>query len=157
MTFRTLRVWTLALLAAAPTALAMSDRMSDNGDGTVSDSATGLVWQQTDDNTLRTWAEALQYCEDLELAGQSDWRLPNVKELVSISDKDARDPAIDESVFGISDVVDYEHYPYYSSTPSTAYNPVIWGVDFQFGQTTEYAAGSNPEAYARCVRSGGEA
>ncbi len=58
----------------------------DNGDGTISDSATGLMWQKSDsqnDAGGRSWEEALSYCEALTLpsGGYSDWRLPNVREL----------------------------------------------------------------------------
>ena len=58
----------------------------DNGDGSISDLATGLMWQQADDGTTRNWEEALEYCENLNHAGYSDWRLPNAKELHSIID-----------------------------------------------------------------------
>ncbi|MGQ1785813.1 sulfatase-like hydrolase/transferase [Saccharicrinis sp. GN24d3] len=58
----------------------------DNGDGTITDLATGLMWQQGDDGTARNWEDALQYCEDLTHGGHSDWRLPNAKELHSILD-----------------------------------------------------------------------
>ncbi len=58
----------------------------DNGDGTVTDLATGLTWQQGDDGVGRNWEEALEYCEDLGLAGSDDWRLPNAKELQGIVD-----------------------------------------------------------------------
>ena len=58
----------------------------DNGDGTVTDRATGLTWAQADSGTGMTWEEALQYAEDLKLAGHDDWRLPNAKELQAIVD-----------------------------------------------------------------------
>ncbi|MBN2586954.1 MAG: DUF1566 domain-containing protein [Candidatus Fermentibacteraceae bacterium] len=58
----------------------------DNGDGTVTDTATGLMWQQADDGTGRNWEEALAFAEDLCLAGYDDWRLPNAHELQSIVD-----------------------------------------------------------------------
>ncbi len=58
----------------------------DNEDGTITDNATGLMWQQADDGTTRNWENALQYCENLTHAGYSDWRLPNAKELHSIID-----------------------------------------------------------------------
>ncbi len=83
----------------------------DNGDGTITDTATGLMWQKVDDGMTRNWQEALSYAENLELAGHDDWRLPNAKELQSIIDysrsPDATDPskqgpAIDPS-FGITD------------------------------------------------------
>ncbi|MCP4414408.1 MAG: DUF1566 domain-containing protein [Gammaproteobacteria bacterium] len=59
---------------------------NDNSDGTVSDNATGLMWQQSDDGNSRDWVNALSYCENLTLGEQSDWRLPNAKELQSIVD-----------------------------------------------------------------------
>jgi hypothetical protein len=58
----------------------------DNGDGTITDNATGLMWQQADDGTTRDWENALSYSESLTLGGHNDWRLPNAKELHSILD-----------------------------------------------------------------------
>lgn len=55
-----------------------------NGDGTISDLATGLMWQESDDGVARNWEEALAYAEGVTLGGYSDWRLPNAKELQSI-------------------------------------------------------------------------
>lgn len=62
------------------------NELVDNGDGTVSDLATGLMWQKVDDGKGRDWREALDYAEHLELAGYHDWRLPDQKELHSIVD-----------------------------------------------------------------------
>jgi len=58
----------------------------DNGDCTVTDRATRLMWQQTDSGIGMDWEDALAYAESLQLAGHDDWRLPNVKELQSIVD-----------------------------------------------------------------------
>ncbi|NPD45708.1 DUF1566 domain-containing protein [Lentimicrobium sp. S6] len=72
----------------------------DNGDGTISDNATGLMWQQVDDGNSYDWKDALAYATQSELAGYTDWRLPNTKELQSIVDYDKTTfPAIDESFF----------------------------------------------------------
>ena len=80
----------------------------DNGDGTVTDMATGLMWQQVDDGQTRNWEEALAYAEDLELAGYDDWRLPNAKELQSIVMYGTTEiPAIDESFFTLTDPDSY--------------------------------------------------
>ena len=85
----------------------------DNGDGTITDEATGLMWQQGDSGTGLDWEEALSYAENLELAGYDDWRLPNVKELQSIVDytksPSAYDtanlgPAIDTDFFDITEL-----------------------------------------------------
>jgi len=71
----------------------------DNGDGTVTDNVTGLEWQQDDDDIMRTWEDALAYCEGLSLAGHTDWKLPDIKELVSIVDTGRFNPAIDPIYF----------------------------------------------------------
>lgn len=55
-----------------------------NNDGTITDKATGLMWQQADDGTRRNWQDSLAYAENSTLAGHADWRLPNIKELQSI-------------------------------------------------------------------------
>jgi hypothetical protein len=47
----------------------------DNGDGTVSDSQSGLMWQWSFEQG-RNWEEQLSFCEGLALAGHADWRLP---------------------------------------------------------------------------------
>jgi Protein of unknown function (DUF1566) len=56
----------------------------DNGDGTITDKLTSLVWQKVANGDLFKWKEALDFCSGLELGGYSDWRLPNIKELGSI-------------------------------------------------------------------------
>ena len=77
----------------------------DNGDGTVTDNATGLMWMKIDSGHLKAgtnkdgklnWQQALDWAENLEYAGHSDWRLPNVKELQSIVDY-TRSPATTNS------------------------------------------------------------
>ncbi len=58
----------------------------DNGNGTITDEATGLTWMQTDSGVGLNWQESLNYCESLDYAGYTDWRLPDAKELQSIVD-----------------------------------------------------------------------
>ena len=69
----------------------------DNGDGTVTDRATGLMWMKADSGRPMNWQDALAYAENLRLAGFDDWRLPDAKELHGIVDysraPDAADPA----------------------------------------------------------------
>jgi uncharacterized protein DUF1566 len=59
---------------------------ADNGDSTITDNATGLMWMQNDSKTAMNWEHALSYAENRDYAGYSDWRLPDVKELQSILD-----------------------------------------------------------------------
>jgi hypothetical protein len=58
----------------------------DNGDGTVSDEATGLMWMQADSGEGMKWQDALAYADTQRYANYDDWRLPNAKELQSILD-----------------------------------------------------------------------
>jgi hypothetical protein len=61
----------------------------DNGDGTVTDEASGLMWSQTDSGAGMTWEEALAWAEQKnaeQYLGHGDWRLPNAKELQSLVD-----------------------------------------------------------------------
>ncbi|MCL4235813.1 MAG: DUF1566 domain-containing protein [Deltaproteobacteria bacterium] len=58
---------------------------TDNGDGTVTDNVTGLMWQQTPGDKM-TWDEAANGADGFELAGYDDWRLPSIDELYSLID-----------------------------------------------------------------------
>ena len=59
---------------------------ADNGDGTITDAATGLMWQKSDSVDTMNWSDALDYCEGLDFAGYQDWKLPNAKQLQSLVD-----------------------------------------------------------------------
>jgi hypothetical protein len=78
----------------------------DNGNGTVTDNATGLIWTQNDSGQGLDWEGALNYCTSLDYAGISDWRLPDAKELQSIVDysrsPDATNSAAIDPIFNIS-------------------------------------------------------
>jgi hypothetical protein len=80
----------------------------DNGDGTITDNATGLMWAQDDNGTGVYWEDALTYAESSTLAGHNDWRLPNVKELQSIVDysrsPDSTGSAAINSIFNITQI-----------------------------------------------------
>jgi hypothetical protein len=99
----------------------------DNGDGTVSDLATGLTWAQNDSGTGMIWEAALNYCESLDYAGTVDWRLPNVKELQSIVDysrsPDTTNSAAIDSVFSVSTITNeagQSDYPFFWSSTTHA-------------------------------------
>ncbi|MCG8430981.1 MAG: DUF1566 domain-containing protein [Candidatus Omnitrophica bacterium] len=78
-------------------------RFVNNTDGTVTDQATGLMWVANTTDAGRggsyNWTNALTACGNLSYANYSDWRLPNIKEQVSIVDYNTSDPAIDETFF----------------------------------------------------------
>lgn len=81
---------------------------ADNGDGTITDKATGLMWQQADTGAAVSWDAALKSCGDATTGGHSDWRLPDAK--------------------GLQSIVDYSRSPDTSS--SAAINPLFSTTSF---------------------------
>ena len=128
-----------------------SPRFTDNGNGSVTDNLTGLIWLKDArcGNNAQTWQGALNFvatinagtqdCGDTSNQGthQTDWRLPNVRELQSLVDYGTFNPALPK---------DFQAYPgsglpflnfqasYYWSSSTHASNPLnAWIVDFLFG------------------------
>lgn len=122
---------------------------TDNGDGTVTDNVTGLMWQQTDDDVEKTWEAALTYCEESDLANYSDWRLPNVKELRSIIDDSRYDPAIDKTAFPGTNSSGYWTSTTYTNGPDYA-----WYVHFLNGFSNGGNIDKPSPLFVRCVRGG---
>lgn len=60
----------------------------DNGDGTITDLNTGLMWQKAHDFNRRTLEESIEHVNNMTLGGHDDWRVPTIKELYSIADFD---------------------------------------------------------------------
>ncbi len=110
-------------------------------DGTVTHTATGLMWMRcvlgqtwngafcSGTGTTFTWQGALQAAGSYAYAGYSDWHLPNKNELISIFEKSCIAPALNTSVFPS----DTGHF--WSSSPffTTYY---AWGVDSYGGNVT---------------------
>lgn len=72
-----------------------------NADGTVTDTVTGLMWQQVDGGEM-TFERATEYCTNLRLGGYSDWRLPSAQEAFSILNHGRQNPPLDLKIFPIS-------------------------------------------------------
>ncbi len=72
---------------------------TDNNDGTITDNVTGLMWQKSPATTTYTWEQALLYSENLIVATYSDWRMPTIKELVSLNSETTNAPSINTSFF----------------------------------------------------------
>ncbi len=119
------------------------NRFADNGDGTVTDHATGLTWAKTDSGKGMNWEDALAYSEELRLAGFDDWRLPNAKELQSIVDysrcPDVTDtPAVDPIFLtsAIKNELGQKDYPSFWTSTSHAHQGgrASSAVYFAFGR-----------------------
>ena len=108
-------------------------RFVDNGDGTITDKATGLMWAKDgngagcNNGATIAWGAAITFANDLTFAGYSDWRLPNVKELQSIVDYSTYNPAIDSSF------TNTQSGYYWSSTTYADLTDFAWDVYFNYG------------------------
>jgi len=118
---------------------------TDNGDGTVTDNATTLMWQKEDDNNTYNWAAAKNYCANLELpVGTTDWRLPSIEELLSITDLGGENPAINPMFTNTNSS------NYWSSTTNASDTSGAWSVLFNDGN--DYWVDKTFTYFVRCVR-----
>jgi len=120
-------------------------RWMDNNDGTITDLLTDLIWQQTGPMEKMTWEQALVHAEDLALAGQENWRLPNIKELRTLTDITLTNPAVDPTVFPDSRSDDY-----WSSTTLAGHPDRAWTANFRFGIVSYQP--KTADLLIRCVR-----
>ncbi|MEY4185605.1 MAG: hypothetical protein RIT02_639 [Planctomycetota bacterium] len=106
-------------------------RLQKNTDSTVTDQITGLVWQQQLNSQAMTWEQAQQYCSELVLGGHSDWRLPTIRELRSISDDRLAQPSLNPDIFSGADSI-----PCWSATTQMNRPERAWYTDFTSGLVT---------------------
>ena len=128
----------------------------DNGDNTITDQKTRLIWQKQDDGSKRTRENALNYCENLTLGGSSSWRLPNIKELESIVDDNNASPSINTSYFPNTKSSSTSNY--ISSSVKLSNSNFSWTVTFNSGEIGtnigDVASQTASSSYVRCVRGG---
>ena len=149
------------------TITATTTHLTDNNDGTITDPETGLVWKKCSEgqswsaagnnctgtaDTYR-WQAALLRAQDVntgvegENFSQTDWRLPNIKELASIAELRCNDPAMNNTVFP-GTPSDF----FWSSSPYAPVSGVAWGVGFNGG--SGHAVNKGDGNHVRLVRSG---
>lgn len=129
---------------------------TDNGNGTVTDSNTGLLWLKctiglsgpacADPPAIFSdldWNAAINNCEALNFAGRTNWRLPNVNELLSILDHSAGGPTLVHPIFPNTDNV------YWSST--TYDNNKLFKLVVIFGNGKMAPMSKDSLIRARCV------
>jgi len=139
---------------------------TDNGNGTVTDNNTGIMWQKYENASTYNWYQASgtydatynpttqNICGSLNLGSSSDWRLPSKKELMSIV------------AYGIpfpGATIDTTYFPnthesnYWSSTTVAGYPDLAWHVHFYDGAVDDaivYDYYKNYSLFVRCVRGG---
>jgi hypothetical protein len=122
---------------------------TDNGNGTIMDNVTGLMWQKQDDGILRAWDAAVAYCSGSTLGGFSGWRLPTVFELVTIVDFGRYGPSINSTYFPSTSPSGSSGY--WSSNDYATDTASAWSVVFYNG-FANHGFKTSPSNYARCVR-----
>lgn len=122
-------------------------RFSDNGDGTVSDNFTGLIWlKNANCGGPMEWVNAISYCNSLsngqcglsDGSSPGDWRLPNVKELQSLIDYGFYSPALSNAAgtakWTEGDAFSGVQSSYYlSSTTGADSTSIAWSVGLYGG------------------------
>jgi hypothetical protein len=141
-------------------------RFTDNGDGTIRDEDTGLVWERLEDdggihdwNNLYTWEEAFGKVADLNaaaFAGHEDWRLPNRFELETLVNLGASSPATHsrfwrDCFLGCSDCSCTRSSFYWSSTTWHPDRRAAWCMSFTDGGT-DLDLKATARHYVRAVR-----
>ena len=119
----------------------------DIGDGTIYDFYTGLTWQKLHPAETMSWEEALNYASGLSLAGKTDWRLPDVKELQSLNDPRLYKPSFNKTYFSNSLSGNF-----WSSTTQVNSTIKAWDINIDYG-IVSYNEKTVSE-YVLCVRGG---
>ena len=130
----------------------------DNRDGTVTDTITNLMWEQSDDGFRRNVYDAHQYCEKLELAGHNDWHMPTLSEIEEIANigRHKKEPIICQ-------VFDTKNSSYWSQTlsrlPSYPDRNFYSCVNFIYNRKQNGLSGKiyrtadeYSQRYVRCIR-----
>jgi len=144
---------------------------TDNGDGTITDNVTGLMWQKCSNGQTGAdcsggsagtynWYEAsgtadatynpggaTNVCGSLTTGGHTDWRLPNEFELMGIVDYEILNPAINSTYFPAT-----FSSGAWSATTFAVNTSYAWSVDF--GNGSVYGSNKSVNYYVRCVRLG---
>jgi hypothetical protein len=125
---------------------------TDNEDGTVTDTVTGLMWQKDVATGPAgaglsgfTQPQAVAFCSTLTLATHSDWRLPTIIELTSIVDLGQGSPSINVTFFPATPAA-----AFWSSSPLAGSPAIWWVVNFDPGDAYIYDVTFKLDV--RCVR-----
>jgi hypothetical protein len=139
----------MVFLLGALAGISTAGSLIDNGNGTVTDSGTLLMWQQGE-SSLMIWEDALTTCESSTLAGNTDWRLPNHKELLTLVDftEATTNAKINRTLFpgAVSS--------FYWTSTTVAYDTTRAFLVYFYSGSSNAGVKATDTNYARCVRGG---
>ena len=117
------------------------------------DNRTGLMWVAdpvgAGTSVTYTWEGAITACENLSYGGYTDWRLPDIRELMSVTDYGAAAAPVIRAKF----FPNTQASVYWSATTYVSNTDSAWTVDFNEGVVDGYSK-STSFNYVRCVRGG---
>lgn len=128
-------------------ALSQGITVAASREETTADPVLQLEWSGTVSTERFSLDEATEIATAHRGAGHSDWRLPTIKELLSIVDYTRHEPAIDSAIFPNT-----KSSYYWSSSPFSANPDYAWIVNFDSGEAS-WVPRSNCAAFVRAVRS----
>lgn len=114
--------------------------------GTVTDTKTGLIWQQVAPTDEKLGDDAYTYCNNLTLGGSPNWRTPGMRELSSLVDESRTDPSIDTTAFPGAVGGNF-----WTQTPIPNSPTASFWIDFTYG-TSGGGNTAHSTALVRCVR-----
>ncbi len=118
------------------------------GGGVVTDNWTKLQWQRAVVEGAMHWSNAKSYCSGLTLEGHSDWRLPTIRELHGLVDKQEAAPTIDKTAFPNTPTSFF-----WSASPRAGASTNVWTVSFSIGVVDDKnISGVVMPHEVRCVR-----
>jgi len=113
----------------------------------VTDKTNSLMWQDTSYTKKLYWNDAKNYCSNLKLGGYSDWRLPEIEELYSITDqRKTSSPFVNSNFQNIK-----TSYWYWSKLPVIKYSSKSWLVNFNYGYDDGWDY-HDDDSFVVCVR-----
>jgi len=128
-------------------------RFIDNNDQTITDRLTGLMWTKRADLNHCIWSTAVSYCRSLNAYGYNDWRLPNIKEIISLLDFSNFSPCLQNG----HPFTSVKNERYWSSTFVNSYLPnpnYKWALNMADAHTSRVGASHvSPLYYVWPVRS----
>ena len=133
----------IVLSLAVATTLLQAEYIRDNTKEVVKDTEAGLMWQDNIEakTVTKNWQGAVDYCQDLNFAGYTDWYLPERDELMELYNNKSYLQNVKSSL-------------YWSATAYVSNTDNAWYVYFKNGYDSGYNKTNNK--YIRCVRLGGQ-
>jgi len=122
-------------------------QLIDNSDSTITDLLTGLTWEKKggDNETLSySYSQAVDYCQDLSLGSQSEWRMPTRKEFSTIMNFGRVSPALDKDFFPYYTTGSEPEMYYWTSSEYCEDNDKVWKILLAFGLITRGAKSGGP-------------